>query len=180
MEKRSNLEEKEKNARAARERIMKQIQELTQREADLQIRVNQEIVATGESKSLDDLVDAKTRRQALQTSLEFSTGEILKAAQELESFDLAQAGGRVFALDESCALKAVEIRKQIGVLQGLLLELKALTGEIQRAPERARPQDIQIRERFFVDLVYELGQQLEAGAIRIDQYSLGVAYTARR
>ena len=170
--KRQDLEKQLTKYSTARDRIAGQLEETEAKVTQLQMDVNNDMLETGASSSLQELGLSREKVTSLRQTLQFATSQVDGARQELEDFDRAARGGMIMDLDLKVRQLIVVLQNKIGET-GLKGEVDKL-GELIVELERLSNSDIQVLDaaehlnaaRNFHDLIsrslFESWQAIEA------------------
>jgi chromosome segregation ATPase len=132
--KRQDLEKQLTKLSNAKDRISSQLEEAESKVKQLQSIVNSEMMETGTSSSLQTLSLEREKVTSLHQTLQFATGQVNAARQELEDYDRAARGGLIQELDKQLIQAVVDLQDGIGEagLKGQLDKLGGMIAELEK------------------------------------------------
>jgi chromosome segregation ATPase len=134
MEKRQDIEKQLEKIRSSKGRIEDQIKETESSIKQLQGIVNNEMMETGSSDTLNELSHTREKLISLQQTLQYANGQIIETQQQLTEYDRIVLGGQIQKLDQALILAVVDLQEKIGEagLKGQLDKLGSLIIELGR------------------------------------------------
>jgi hypothetical protein len=118
----------------ARDRIAGQLEIAETKVAQLQARVNTELMVGESTNSLQELSLARERVTSLHQALQFGSSQVNEARQLLSDFDRAAQGGMIMDLDKKVQQAVVDLQDKIGAagLKAEVDKLGVLIAEFER------------------------------------------------
>lgn len=141
-DKRAELVKSMEKLSTARERITQQLEESEAKVKQLQGTVNEEMMQTGSSDSLQELSLSRERVNLFNQALQYANGEVNAAQQQLNDYDMAARGGEIQALDRKVQQAIVNLQVKIGE-SGLKAEVDRL-GEMIAELEQLSNAGVQV------------------------------------
>jgi chromosome segregation ATPase len=132
MDKRQDLEKQRAKFISSKERIENQLKELESSVKQMQAKVNDEMMESGTSGSLQELSNTREKVNSLRQALDYANGQISETQQQLNDYDRAAIGGQIQKLDHKMIQAVIDLQEKIGEvgLKGQIDQLGALIIEI--------------------------------------------------
>jgi len=143
--KRQALEEQLSKANLFKDQIQRQADGVSKKIIDLQLKVDTEIMDTGDSKSIQELITTREQLIHLQASLEIGDRHVKDAKFALEDYDRSVRGGQIMELDKKVQQAIVDLQARIGEQGGLQGELDQLHNLIMEV-EKLGSTDVQVHD----------------------------------